>query len=136
MAASARILLPCRRSSAKHWTVMQCTLGHRSCSHCSQSMIWVIIEKTTLGYKLKAVGFNSNGAQYGGINARPFHPDGTWNLRTFLRSWRSCSGARYGWPSEPVCRTGGLRIRGNHRGTDRMDPIRSAVSSPDCSTVP
>lgn len=32
-------------------------------------IIWVIIEKTTLGYKLKAVGFNSNGALYGGINA-------------------------------------------------------------------
>ena len=32
-------------------------------------IIWVIIEKTTLGYKLKAVGFNSNGALYAGINA-------------------------------------------------------------------
>ncbi len=32
-------------------------------------LIWVIIEKTTLGYKLKAVGFNSNGARYGGINS-------------------------------------------------------------------
>ena len=32
-------------------------------------VIWVLIEKTTLGYKLKAVGFNGNCAQYGGINA-------------------------------------------------------------------
>lgn len=32
-------------------------------------VIWVIIEKTTLGYKLKAVGFNSSGALYAGINA-------------------------------------------------------------------
>ncbi len=32
-------------------------------------VMWVIIEKTTLGYRLKAVGFNSNGAQYAGINA-------------------------------------------------------------------
>lgn len=31
--------------------------------------IWVIIEKTTLGYKLKAVGFNKDAALYGGINA-------------------------------------------------------------------
>ncbi len=31
--------------------------------------IWVIIEKTTLGYKLKAVGFNNSGALYAGINA-------------------------------------------------------------------
>ena len=31
--------------------------------------MWVIIEKTTLGYRLKAVGYNSHGALYGGINA-------------------------------------------------------------------
>ena len=29
---------------------------------------WFIIEKTTLGYQLKAVGFNKNAAEYGGIN--------------------------------------------------------------------
>ncbi len=32
-------------------------------------LIWVIIEKTTLGYKLKAVGFNSSAALYAGINS-------------------------------------------------------------------
>lgn len=32
-------------------------------------VIWIIIEKTTLGYKLKAVGFNNNGALYAGINS-------------------------------------------------------------------
>ncbi len=32
-------------------------------------IIWVIIEKTTLGYKLKAVGFNSSAALYGGIDS-------------------------------------------------------------------
>lgn len=32
-------------------------------------IIWVIIEKTTLGYQLKAVGFNKDAALYGGINA-------------------------------------------------------------------
>lgn len=32
-------------------------------------LIWIVIEKTTLGYKLKAVGFNSSGALYAGINA-------------------------------------------------------------------
>ena len=32
-------------------------------------LIWVIIEKTTLGFKLKAVGFNRNAAEYAGINA-------------------------------------------------------------------
>lgn len=31
-------------------------------------MVYVIIEKTTLGYRLKAVGFNRNAAEYGGIN--------------------------------------------------------------------
>lgn len=31
--------------------------------------MWIIIEKTTLGYKLKAVGFNKEAATFGGINA-------------------------------------------------------------------
>ena len=30
--------------------------------------VWVIIEKTTTGYELKAVGFNRTAAEYGGIN--------------------------------------------------------------------
>lgn len=32
-------------------------------------IIWVLIDKTTLGYKLKAVGYNNNGALFGGINS-------------------------------------------------------------------
>lgn len=32
-------------------------------------LIWFVIEKTTLGYKLKAVGYNNHAAQYGGINS-------------------------------------------------------------------
>ena len=31
--------------------------------------MWIIIEKTTLGYKLKAGGFNKDAATFGGINA-------------------------------------------------------------------
>lgn len=31
-------------------------------------LVWFIIEKTTLGYQLKAVGFNKNAADYGGIS--------------------------------------------------------------------
>jgi len=31
-------------------------------------VVWFIIEKTTLGYELKAVGFNKDAALYGGIN--------------------------------------------------------------------
>lgn len=31
-------------------------------------VIWFVIEKTTLGYELKAVGFNKNAAEYAGIN--------------------------------------------------------------------
>lgn len=31
-------------------------------------LIWIIIEKTTLGYRLKAVGSNKFAAEYGGIN--------------------------------------------------------------------
>ena len=95
IASSARILLPSGLQkaldcNAAHWGIVFAIIA--------AILIWIIIEKH---------------------QCRPFHPDGTWNLRTSLRTWRSCSGARYGWPSEPVCRTGGLRIRGNHRGTDR-----------------
>lgn len=32
-------------------------------------LMWIVIEKTTLGYKLKAVGFNKDAATFGGINA-------------------------------------------------------------------
>lgn len=32
-------------------------------------IIWVLIEKTTLGYQLKAVGFNDSAALYAGINS-------------------------------------------------------------------
>lgn len=32
-------------------------------------VIWVIIEKTTLGYRLKAVGFNNDAAKFSGINS-------------------------------------------------------------------
>lgn len=32
-------------------------------------VIWVLIEKTTLGYKLKAVGFNNDAAKFAGINS-------------------------------------------------------------------
>lgn len=32
-------------------------------------VIWIIIEKTTLGFQLKAVGFNKDAAQFAGINS-------------------------------------------------------------------
>ena len=31
--------------------------------------IWFIINKTTLGYRLRAVGYNNHAAQYGGVNS-------------------------------------------------------------------
>ena len=66
VAASARLLmLEGLRStldcSNAHWGIVLAVIA--------AVIIWVIIEKTTLGYKLKAVGFNSNGAEYGGIDA-------------------------------------------------------------------
>ena len=66
VAASARLLMPegLRSSldcSNAHWGIVLAVIA--------AVIIWVIIEKTTLGYKLKAVGFNSNGAEYGGIDA-------------------------------------------------------------------
>ncbi len=66
VAATARLLLPegLRNSlgcSSAHWGFVLAVIA--------AIIIWVIIEKTTLGYKLKAVGFNSNAAEYGGIDA-------------------------------------------------------------------
>ncbi|HBN57169.1 MAG TPA: ABC transporter permease [Lachnospiraceae bacterium] len=55
---SLRTLLDC---SAANWGIVLAV--------AAAVLIWVIIEKTTLGYKLKAVGFNSSGALYAGINA-------------------------------------------------------------------
>ena len=66
IAENARLLLPegIRKAldcNAVHWGILFAVIA--------AVVIWVIIEKTTLGYKLKAVGFNRNCAQYGGINA-------------------------------------------------------------------
>ena len=63
---SARILFPeSLRSfldcSAANWGIILAVVAG--------IVMWVIIEKTTLGYRLKAVGYNSHGALYGGINA-------------------------------------------------------------------
>ena len=64
--ASARLLFPeglrgVLDCSAANWGIVLAVLA--------AVLIYVIIEKTTLGYKLKAVGFNSSGALYAGINA-------------------------------------------------------------------
>ena len=61
IATSARILLPSGLQKAldcntAHWGIVFAIIA--------AIVIWIIIEKTTLGYKLKEVGFNSNGAQY------------------------------------------------------------------------
>ena len=66
VAVSARLLMPeglrsTLDCSNAHWGIVLAVIA--------AVIIWVIIEKTTLGYKLKAVGFNSNGAEYGGIDA-------------------------------------------------------------------
>ncbi|MCD8223166.1 MAG: ABC transporter permease [Clostridiales bacterium] len=66
VADSARILFPesirgMLDCSAANWGIVLAVLA--------AIIVWVIIEKTTLGYQLKAVGFNNNGALYAGINA-------------------------------------------------------------------
>lgn len=66
IAASARLLLPesmrnVLGCSSAHWGFVLAVIA--------AIVIWIIIEKTTLGYKLKAVGFNSSAAEYGGIDA-------------------------------------------------------------------
>ena len=66
VAATARLLLPESMRNA-----LGCTSAHWGfvLAIIAAIVIWVIIEKTTLGYKLKAVGFNSSAAEYGGIDA-------------------------------------------------------------------
>ena len=105
VAASARLLMPeglrsTLDCSNAHWGIVLAVIA--------AVIIWVIIEKTTLGYKLKAVGFNSNGAEYG------INPDRPWNFRTVIRSWWSRAGTWYGRTSQSVCRTGRLRVRRNY----------------------
>ncbi len=62
-------------------------------------LVWFIIEKTTLGYELKAVGSNKFAAEYGGINVN----------RSILTAL-AISGAL----------AGGLRLRGHRRGAHRL----------------
>ena len=64
--ASARILFPdsiikLTGCNAANWGIVLAV--------AAGIIMWIIIEKTTLGYKLKAVGFNSNAALYAGINS-------------------------------------------------------------------
>ena len=63
---SSRLLFPegLRKAldcSAANWGIIMAIVA--------AVIIWGVIEKTTLGYQLKAVGFNSNAALYAGINA-------------------------------------------------------------------
>ena len=107
VAASARLLMPeglrsTLDCSNAHWGIVLAVIA--------AVIIWVIIEKTTLGYKLKAVGFNSNGAEYGGIDANK----SILNFRTVIRSWRSRAGTWYGRTAQSVCRTGRFRVRRNY----------------------
>ena len=66
VAATARLLIPegirnALGCGSAHWGFVLAIIA--------AIIIWIIIEKTTLGYKLKAVGFNSNAAEYAGIDA-------------------------------------------------------------------
>ncbi len=64
VAESARILFP------EAWRKATCPSGNWGIllAIIAVVAIYIIIEKTTLGYSLKAVGFNSHAAQYGGIS--------------------------------------------------------------------
>lgn len=63
---TARILLPegirgALGCDAANWGIVMAVVA--------AIIIYILIEKTTLGFKLKAVGFNSNAALYAGINS-------------------------------------------------------------------
>lgn len=66
VADSARILMPefvqtltnCKRANWGFFIAVVAAI-----------VVWIILEKTTIGYRFKAVGFNASGAEYAGINA-------------------------------------------------------------------
>ena len=64
VADSARILFP------ESWRKATCPSANWGILLAVIAVVamYIIIEKTTLGYSLKAVGFNNNAAQYGGIS--------------------------------------------------------------------
>ena len=66
VAASARILFP--KAIIKLTDCSAANIGFFLAVAAAICM-WIIIEKTTLGFRLKAVGFNRNAAEYAGINA-------------------------------------------------------------------
>lgn len=66
VAASARILFP--QAIIKLTDCSAANIGFILAVAAAIAM-WIIIEKTTLGFRLKAVGFNRNAAEYAGINA-------------------------------------------------------------------
>ena len=66
IADTARILLP---ESIRTATDCQSANWGIFIAIVAAIIIWFLINKTTLGYQLRAVGFNRHAAEYGGINA-------------------------------------------------------------------
>lgn len=64
--ASARILFPESVRKSLDCSAANCGI---ILAVLAAVVMWVIIEKTTLGYKLKAVGFNNDAAKFSGINS-------------------------------------------------------------------
>ena len=78
-------------------------------------LIWVVLNKTTFGYELKAVGLNKSAARYAGINEK----------KNIILSM-AIAGALAGFGADPV-------QRGDHSGnagsgeSQRADPQRPAL---------
>ena len=66
IAANASTLLP--KELIKEWGLCPTANWGILVAILAMVVVWFIIEKTTLGYKLKAVGANKFAAEYGGIN--------------------------------------------------------------------
>ena len=81
-------------------------------------LVWFVIEKTTLGYELKAVGANKFAAEYGGIR-RAGGPG------------RRAAAHGHGQPHQRVLLSGGLRLRRHRRGAHRLlQSLRRADRGP------
>lgn len=88
-------------------------------------IIWYIINKTTLGYELRSVGFNSHAAEYGGINSSASRYEGTCYLWCTSRSWRCGTDSWKCNAYRTVCRTGRLWFPGNYSCVNRkLQPDR------------
>ena len=85
-------------------------------------VFWLILNRTTLGYEVRAVGFNPEAARYGGINVAQEPTSSRWRSRA--RSPAS--------PARWTCSAGSYRVAPRHPGLDdRLPRHRGRAARPE-----